>query len=71
VRGIPVARSGLVESVNLVSVYEGAPLPSDRKAVLVRVFYRSAERTPTDAEVNAIQEGIRQGIEGLPGFALK
>ncbi|QQS05064.1 MAG: phenylalanine--tRNA ligase subunit beta [Fibrobacterota bacterium] len=68
---LDVAKNELVESVKLVSVYEGAGVPQGHKAVLVRVSYRSADRTPTDTEVNAIQDGIRQGISSLAGFALK
>jgi phenylalanyl-tRNA synthetase beta chain len=68
---LPEARDALVESVELVSVYEGAGVPEGRKAVLVRVSYRSPDRTPTDAEVNAIQDAIRQAVSGMAGFALK
>jgi phenylalanyl-tRNA synthetase beta subunit len=59
-----------VEAVELVSVYEGAGLAEQSKAVLVRVAFRSPERTPTDAEVNALQDGIRSGMEEA-GFVLK
>jgi phenylalanyl-tRNA synthetase beta chain len=70
VRSLAPARDPLVEAVELVSVYEGAGLAEQSKAVLVRVAFRSPERTPTDAEVNALQDGIRSGMEEA-GFVLK
>ena len=69
-RSLPQANEPLVEAVALASVYEGAGLPEGSKAVLVRVTFRSPDRTPTDAEVNALQDGIRLGME-TAGFALK
>jgi len=68
---LPEARHELVEDVSLVSVYEGAGVPEGHKAVLVRATYRSAERTLTDAEVNGVQDGIRQALSGVPGVSLK
>jgi phenylalanyl-tRNA synthetase beta chain len=68
---LEAARDPLVESIELVSVYEGAGIPEGSKAVLVRASFRSPDRTPTDAEVNALQDGIRQGLASTGGFALK
>jgi len=68
---LPQAQDELVESVELVSVYEGAGVPEGEKAVLVRLSYRSPDRTPTDAEVNAIQDAVRQAVSRMDGFALK
>lgn len=71
VTGLQAARSELVEDMSLVSVYEGVGVPEGHKAVLVRTTYRSAERTLTDAEVNAVQDAIRQELSQLPGVSLK
>ncbi len=71
VKAFPEAANELVEAVKLVSVYEGAGVPEGRKAVLVRVSYRSPDRTPTDTEVNALQDGIRQKLASIPGVTLK
>lgn len=71
VAGLPAARSELVEDVSLVSVYEGAGVPEGNKAVLVRTTYRSPERTLTDAEVNAVQDAIRQELSAIEGVSLK
>jgi len=71
VAGLPAAKSELVEDVALVSVYEGTGVPEGHKAVLVRATYRSAERTLTDAEVNAVQDAIRQELSAIEGVSLK
>ena len=71
VKSFPESADELVESVKLVSVYEGAGVPEGHKAVLVRVSFRSPDRTPTDAEVNALQDGIRQKLGAKPGVTLK
>lgn len=71
VKAFPEAANELVESVKLVSVYEGAGVPDGHKAVLVRVSFRSSDRTPTDVEINTLQDGIRQSLAAVPGVALK
>lgn len=71
VKAFPEAADELVEGVELVSVYEGAGVPDGHKAVLVRVSFRSPDRTPTDAEVNGLQDGIRQKLAASPGMMLK
>lgn len=71
VKALPEAASELVDAVKFVSVYEGAGVTDGHKAVLVRVSYRSPDRTPTDTEVNALQDGIRQKLASIPGVTLK
>ena len=71
VKSFPEAANELVESVKFVSVYEGAGVPDGHKAVLVRVSFRSPDRTPTDVEVNTLQDGIRQKLAAVAGVALK
>jgi len=71
VADLPIAKDALVEEVSLVSVYEGAGVAEGRKAVLVRTTFRSSDRTLTDAEVNAIQDGIRQALQAMPEVSLK
>lgn len=71
VKAFPEAANELVESVKLVSVYEGVGVPDGHKAVLVRVSFRSSDRTPTDVEINTLQDGIRQSLAAVPGVALK
>lgn len=71
VAGLPAAKNEIVEDVSLVSIYEGAGVPEGRKAVLVRATYRSADRTLTDAEVNAVQDAIRQELSTIESVSLK
>lgn len=71
VAGLPATRNELVEDIGLVSVYEGVGVAEGHKAVLVRTTFRSPDRTLTDAEVNAIQDGIRQELLAAPGISLK
>lgn len=71
VASLPATRSELVEEIGLVSVYEGAGVAEGSKAVLVRTTFRSPDRTLTDAEVNSVQDGIRQELLAAPGIALK
>ncbi|MFP4476347.1 MAG: phenylalanine--tRNA ligase subunit beta [Desulfatibacillaceae bacterium] len=52
----------LVESVAVIDVYEGKPIPEGRKSLTVRVTYRSPERTLTDDEVNPLQQAITDGL---------
>lgn len=71
VAGLAASRDELVEDIGLVSVYEGAGVAEGHKAVLVRTSFRSPDRTLTDAEVNAVQDGIRQELLAAPGISLK
>ncbi|MCB9496924.1 MAG: phenylalanine--tRNA ligase subunit beta [Fibrobacteria bacterium] len=71
VAGLPQARHELVEEVSLVSVYEGAGVPQGQKAVLVRASFRAHDRTLTDAEVNLVQDALRQELASQPGLSLK
>jgi phenylalanyl-tRNA synthetase beta chain len=51
-----------VESVEIFDVYQGAGLPEGKKRVAYALSFRSAERTLTDDEVNAVFAKIQQGI---------
>ncbi len=44
--------------VQLVGTYEGANIPEDKRAVTLRIEYRSDERTLRDAEVEERQHGL-------------
>ena len=47
------ADPALIESVSLQSIYTGHPIPSGRKSVALRLTFRAAARTLTDADVDA------------------
>jgi phenylalanyl-tRNA synthetase beta chain len=51
-----------VESVEVFDVYQGAGLPEGKKSVAFALSFRSAERTLTDDEVNAVFAKIQQEI---------
>jgi len=57
-RVITGADSPLVEAVRLVEDYRGPKLPEGQKSMLWSITYRSAERTLTDAEVEAAHEAL-------------
>ena len=47
------ADSGLTEAIGLQSVYQGERVPIGKKSVAIRLTFRAADRTLTDAEVDA------------------
>lgn len=51
-----------VETVEVFDVYTGAGLPEGRKSLAFSLSFRSAERTLTDDEVNAVFGRIQQTI---------
>ncbi len=51
-----------VEAVEVFDVYRGTGLPEGKKSVAFALSFRSAERTLTDDEVNAVFTKIQQGM---------
>ncbi|MGA3007039.1 MAG: phenylalanine--tRNA ligase subunit beta [Opitutaceae bacterium] len=51
-----------VESVNVFDVYRGEGLPEGRKSLAFSLVFRAADRTLTDAEVNAVFQKIQDDI---------
>lgn len=51
-----------VEAVELVDRYMGPPIPEGRKSLTYSVWYRSPERTLTDAEVNEAHAKLTQAL---------
>jgi len=52
----------LVEQVALFDVFQGSPIPVDKKSVSVRVTYRSDSRTLEEVEVGRIHQSITQRL---------
>jgi phenylalanyl-tRNA synthetase beta chain len=52
----------LLEHVELVDRYEGAPIPEGRCSQAFRLRYRDARRTLTDGEVEATHETVREAL---------
>jgi phenylalanyl-tRNA synthetase beta chain len=53
-----------LEGLEIFDVYEGKGVPEGKRSVAVALSFRAQERTLTDAEVDAAQEGIIQALEG-------
>ena len=56
------ARPANLERVELFDVFRGQPLPAGRKSMAYAFIYRHAERTLTDAEVNAAHEKLAEQL---------
>ena len=52
----------LIERVEVFDEYTGAPIEEGRKSLAYKVFYRSAERTLTDHEVNGVHEDLTRRL---------
>ncbi len=50
------------EKMELIALYEGPPIPEDKKSITLRFWFRSEERTLFDDEVNALQDEIAKKI---------
>ncbi len=51
-------REPLVEQVQLIDIFEGRPIPVERKSITLRVTYRSTETTLDDEMVNRVHKHI-------------
>jgi phenylalanyl-tRNA synthetase beta chain len=60
-----------LRSVRVFDVYRGEQLEEGRKSVALRLEFRSAERTLTDAEVSERREQIRDAIAHETGGTLR
>jgi phenylalanyl-tRNA synthetase beta chain len=48
----------LIESIDLIDVFEGEPIPKGKKSVSLRITYRSLEKTLEDTDVTPVTEKI-------------
>ena len=68
-------RINILECVELFDIFRGNPIPTGKKSLAYALTYRAAERTLTDAEVNAahaqlkrqLQQDVRCEIRDGPG----
>jgi phenylalanyl-tRNA synthetase beta chain len=67
-----LAESGqkLVESLRLLDVYTGPPIPQDKKSVSVRITYRSDTGTLEDAVVSRVHRQLSDGVVARFGATL-
>lgn len=56
---------GLLEQTDIFDVYEGKGVAEDEKSLAVSMTFRAAEKTLTDAEVEAAQLPIIEALQGL------
>ena len=48
----------LIESITLFDVYEGKPLPIDKKSLAYTIRYRAKDRTLRDSEIDSLQNDL-------------
>lgn len=60
-----------LESVELFDVFRGKNVPAGQKSMAYAFTYRSAEKTLTDAEVNAAQEKLVEALKGKVGAVVR
>ncbi|MFN3406204.1 MAG: phenylalanine--tRNA ligase subunit beta [Caldimicrobium sp.] len=51
-----------LEKMELIALYEGAPIPEGKKSLTLRFYYRAEDRTLLVEEVNAIQEEVAKNL---------
>ena len=66
-----VGQAFAVESVTVFDVYQGQGLPEGKKSLAFGLVFRSAERTLTDDEVNAVFAQIQANIEKTDGWTVR
>lgn len=60
-----------LERTEVFDLYRGEPLPSDKKSVSFRLFFRAEDRTLSDDEVNETQEAILDALRNQHGAVLR
>ena len=53
---IEQSNNELIQSVDVVSVYEGNPIPAGKKSVSIKITFASQERTLTPEEIDTLQK---------------
>jgi phenylalanyl-tRNA synthetase beta chain len=71
IAGAAAGESFGVESVEVFDVYEGKGLPEGMKSLALALVFRSASRTLTDDEVNAVLQRIRDEVVRTSPFQLR
>jgi len=57
------APKDLLKGLELVSVYQGDPIPADRKSVSVKLMFGADDRTLSGEELEKLQQAVIKGIE--------
>ena len=66
-----IARSRLVERVELFDLYRGAPIPAGKKSLAFSIDYRAPDRTLTDTDVAKARKGVVKQLERELGAAIR
>ncbi|HEY1405482.1 MAG TPA: phenylalanine--tRNA ligase subunit beta, partial [Spirochaetota bacterium] len=59
-----------IRSINVFSVYEGAPIPSGKKSVSYRIVFAAKEATLAPQEIESLQKGVLDALQ-KKGFTLR
>jgi phenylalanyl-tRNA synthetase beta chain len=68
---IEAAGGALVEAVTLFDLYEGEKIPAGHRSLAFSVAYRAADRTLTDAEVNAAHGEVLARLQAELGASIR
>ena len=66
-----IARSRLVERVELFDLYRGAPIPAGKKSLAFSIDYRAPDRTLTDGDVAKARKGVSKRLERELGATIR
>jgi len=59
-----------IVEAKVISIYEGSPLPADKKSVSIKTVFASSEKTLEPAEIDELQEKIIAGLN-KNGYTLR
>jgi phenylalanyl-tRNA synthetase beta chain len=71
VRAVRAAGGGLLRSVSVFDVFEGAQVGEGKKSLALRLSFRSPERTLAEAEVNDARAGMLEALRTGMGAELR
>lgn len=60
-----------LEDIKVFDLYQGAPLPEDKKSVSFRLYFRASDKTLNDEEVSEVQEQILDALRENYGAYLR
>lgn len=67
-----ILKSGktMIKSADVISVYEGSQLPSDKKSVSIKIIFASKEKTLEPAEIEGLQNKVISALNSK-GYILR
>lgn len=68
---IRASAGNLLRDVRLFDLYQGAPVPAGKRSLAYSLTYRADDRTLTDAEVDAVHNGVREALRRDLGAELR